>query len=630
MTERTRVLCVDDDPDLLERTASRLERADDGFEVVTETSAEAGLERIDETRLDCVVSDYPLPGLDGIEFLRRVRSSAPNLPFVLFIGDGSEAIASEAISAGVTDYLVRGRETAQYDTLASRVRDAVERRESRPERDATDTESHLRRALDALELPFFLFDRSGSLREWNDAVPEVTGYEPDELARMSPLEFVPSEARGPATETLERIAETGHGTVTTDVETADGGRIPYELRISRLPDDGLTPEFVGVGSDVSERRRSEAALDRLHGVTRDLIRAETRAEVAELLTDAVDDVLGYPINVVRLLDESETRLPPVAVTRSARVEMGERPVYEVGEGSAGDAFARGETIAYDDIRERADGFERGTVRATVVAPIEGHGTISVGDDETGAFDDVEIRLLETLASNAAVALDRLDEIDRRRAETERLREFADVVSHDLRNPLATARGWLGQVRADADDDRLRRVDDALDDAEAIVDDVLMLARTDEVTSRRPLSLERVVRDCWAAGGGATLRVETDGTVEADEGLLSRLLENLLRNAVEHGSTGSRDADDETDRDRDRDRDVVVTVGDLPDGPGFYVEDDGPGVPTDLRETVFEPGYTGGSGTGLGLRIVERVAEVHGWSVRMTAGETGGARAEVRT
>ena len=627
MTERTRVLYVDDDPDLLELTASRLERSDDGFEVLTEASAEAGLERIDETRIDCVVSDYPLPGLDGIEFLRRVRSTAPDLPFVLFTGDGSEAIASEATSAGVTDYLVRGQETAQCDTLASRVRDAAERRESRlelqrPGWDVTGTESHLRRALDALEAPFFLFDRGGFLREWNDAVPEVTGYEPDELARMSPLEFVPSEARGPATETLERIAETGHGTVTTDVETADGGRIPYELRISRLPDDGLTPEFVGVGSDVSERRRNEAALDRLHGVTRDLLRAETRTEVAELLTDAVDDVLGYPINIIRLLDESETRLPPVAVTRSARVKMGERPVYELGEGSAGDAFVRGETVAHDDIRERDDGFERGAVRATVVAPIEGHGTISVGDGEAGTFDDVEIQLLETLASNAAVALDRLDEIDRRRAETERLREFADVVSHDLRNPLATARGWLGQVRADTDDDRLRRVDDALDDAEAIVDDVLTLARTDEVTSRRPLRLERVVRDCWAVvDDGATLRVETDGTVEADEGLLSRLLENLFRNALEHGST-----DDETGRDRG----VVVTVGDLPDEPGFYVEDDGPGVPADLRETVFEPGYTRGSGTGFGLRIVERVAAVHGWSARMTEGETGGARVEVRT
>jgi signal transduction histidine kinase len=90
------------------------------------------------------------------------------------------------------------------------------------------------------------------------------------------------------------------------------------------------------------------------------------------------------------------------------------------------------------------------------------------------------------------------------------------------------------------------------------------------------------------------------------------VENLYRNSVEHGST-----------------DVTVTVGELDDGSGLYVEDDGPGIDPDDREAVFEAGYsTDSEGTGFGLSIVEEVAEAHGWTVTVTDGADGGARFEL--
>jgi nitrogen fixation/metabolism regulation signal transduction histidine kinase len=75
--------------------------------------------------------------------------------------------------------------------------------------------------------------------------------------------------------------------------------------------------------------------------------------------------------------------------------------------------------------------------------------------------------------------------------------------------------------------------------------------------------------------------------------------------------------------------VTIRVGTFSEG--FYVADDGPGIPADDRETVFEQGYTtADEGTGLGLAIVDRIADGHGWEVTVTDSETGGARFEVWT
>ena len=126
MDSRVRILHVDDDPDFAELTATFLEREDDRFVVETETAADDGLDRLTDSDFDCVVSDYDMPRMDGIEFLKRVREAHPDFPFVLFTGKGSEEVASDAISAGVTDYLQKPGGTEQYELLAHRVRNAVE------------------------------------------------------------------------------------------------------------------------------------------------------------------------------------------------------------------------------------------------------------------------------------------------------------------------------------------------------------------------------------------------------------------------------------------------------------------------------------------------------------------------
>lgn len=129
--EPIRVLHVDDDPSLAEVVASFLEREDERLDVHIENDAADGLAALRRGAFDCIVSDHEMPGRNGIEFLRAVRETYPDLPFVLFTGKGSEEVAGEAISAGVTDYLQKRTGTEQYELLANRVLNAVESHRAR-------------------------------------------------------------------------------------------------------------------------------------------------------------------------------------------------------------------------------------------------------------------------------------------------------------------------------------------------------------------------------------------------------------------------------------------------------------------------------------------------------------------
>jgi PAS domain S-box-containing protein len=123
--DRIRVLHVDDDPRFGQLVADFLERIDDRIDVARETDARAGLDALADEAFDCVVSDYDMPRMDGLEFLREVRERHGDLPFLLFTGKGSEAVASDAITQGATDYLQKGGGTEQYDLLANRIENAV-------------------------------------------------------------------------------------------------------------------------------------------------------------------------------------------------------------------------------------------------------------------------------------------------------------------------------------------------------------------------------------------------------------------------------------------------------------------------------------------------------------------------
>ncbi|MFC4450387.1 sensor histidine kinase [Halorussus aquaticus] len=202
------------------------------------------------------------------------------------------------------------------------------------------------------------------------------------------------------------------------------------------------------------------------------------------------------------------------------------------------------------------------------------------------------------------------------SQNERLNQFAGIVSHDLRNPLNVAAGRLGLARETGDEEHFEAVERAHDRMDTLVTETLSLARHGKtVEETATVSLASVAESAWGTvpTGETTLSVVTDGRFEADANRLQRTFENLFRNAVEHGGTVG-----------------TVRVG-LLDAGGFYVEDDGDGIPAADREAVFEFGRSSASdGTGYGLAVVEAIVAAHGWSIDVTEGTDGGARFEVTT
>jgi signal transduction histidine kinase len=382
-------------------------------------------------------------------------------------------------------------------------------------------------------------------------------------------------------------------------------------------------------TDITDRVAYTRTLDQLHETTRELVQAGSPEEVARITVDAAADILGFPMNGVRLYDPGKGTLTPVAMTDETVTALGERPEYGPGDGVVWDAFESQET----QIIQETDGHDFGKVASGVESgiylPLGRRGTLSIGARTTHHFDEVDVRLAEVLAANARVALERADreaQLKQREEElarqNDRLEQFASVVSHDLRNPLSVAQGYLDlfdELCAEElpeDDDRfahLGRVKRAHRRMDRLIGDLLTLARQgNAVGETETVGLGSVARAAWETvdTAAATLSVDDDGTFTADRDRVVELFENLFRNAITHGGA-----------------DVSVTVGTTPDG--FYVEDDGVGIPAAERDDVFEHGYTTHSeGTGFGLAIVREIVTAHDWSIAAVEPAGTGARFEV--
>ena len=212
------------------------------------------------------------------------------------------------------------------------------------------------------------------------------------------------------------------------------------------------------------------------------------------------------------------------------------------------------------------------------------------------------------------------ELERREAElerqNERLEEFAGVVSHDLRNPLAAASAAVELARHNGDDSEgtLERAANAHDRMDELIEGLLSLATAGKsVDSRDRVSIDSTVRRVWSRleTSEATLTVDgPDATVFADVDRLEQLIANLFRNAVEHAGD---------------DVSVRVDIERRDDGVALGINDDGPGVPPEERSNVTERGVSLGGGTGLGLAIVGDIAEAHGWRLWVDESDLGGAR-----
>ena len=588
MAERIDVLHVDDDASVLDLTEAYLERELDAVAVTSVTTPSAALEELDDDRFECIISDYDMPEMNGLALFERICETDCSTPFVLYTGKGSEEIASQALNAGVTGYFQKGG-PEQLRRLANRVGQAVEEHRTREIADRYST------VIDALGYPVYVVDETGTFEFVNEPFAELAGYDVEEIVGSKPGLIKGDDAVHESEDRLGTILSRNGPDIQrfrVDIEPKEGDPIPCRDHMAALPYEG--EEFdgsVGILRDISEDVEQREELETK-------TRALDEAPVGITITDP-----ELPDNPMVYVNDRFVEMTgydrDYAVGVNCRFLQGP-DTDEAAVSTLRDAIAGEEPTSVELLNYRQDGTEFwNRVSIAPITDADGRVTEWVGFQE----DITEFKTREA-------ALKR---------QNERLDSFASIVSHDLRNPLNVAQGRveLAETTVDEDaeiDEHLDATAAALDRIESIIDHTLTLAREGEtVGDTEPVSLATVATDSWETveTGAATLTVETDREVSADPDRLRNLFENLARNAVEHAGP-----------------DVTIRVGDLDDG--FYVADDGPGIPESVADDLFEPGQSSAEGnTGFGLAIVQEIASAHGWTVEATASDEGGARFEIR-
>jgi PAS domain S-box-containing protein len=424
MTEKTSVLHVDDDPDCLESVARAIERTDEAIDVHSVTDPGAARSRLaaDADRIDCVVSEYDLPDTDGLALFEGLREIDPTIPFVLFTGAGSEAIAARAISVGVTDYIRKGAGIDGCEALAERVGGIVSKRraasdrepepgpESEPEPERKRTDDRYERIVETTDDVVYTLDTDGRFEFVNEAFVELTGYGPEEVLGRSAA-LMMDEADFERFENAIRALRTGPENQTT-VEfegiTADGEVIPCEDQVALREVDGEFRGTVGIVRDVTDRKERKGALRTLHEATREMMAADSRRAIGEIASETATEVLDLPMNGIHLQGE-DGGLAPIAVSQATRETLGEVPTIEPDTGIAWQVFVSGDPRAVGDVRETPGVLDPGTpIRSELYVPLGDHGVFVLSSTTVEDFAEADVALAKILAANVETALDRVE------------------------------------------------------------------------------------------------------------------------------------------------------------------------------------------------------------------------------
>lgn len=626
MSRSIDILHIEDESDLAVLVATQLEDYDDRMTVDTAPNAIEGQAMLESHDYDCVVCDYDLPGTNGLEFLDTIRETEPDLPVILHTGKGSERVASEAISRGVSDYLQKTSDPEHYTVLAKRIDNLVTRRQAEH-----DLETRLRQQAEVGEIGQAALSGQSLDAIFKRAVEAVSGALDTEFVKI--LEYQP------ANEQLRFRAGRGwddhvdRGTVVPGGEQSQAG---YTLR-SKAP--------VVVTSLESDDRFEGPDLLTDHGVVSGI----------SVLIGHVDDpwgILGaHSATYTPLSQHDVTFVQNVANTLANAIERREHEeeheLYRTMVETVPDAVyaqdAERRFIAVNDGMTQLTGIPREELLGGPVSLVLDEEDLARAKanrdrlrqrDEESIVHEFELQTEadetipvenrfrqlpsddDTFHGTAGVIRDitaRKHREEELRRQNERLEELTNAVSHDLRNPLNVAQGRLDFAKEVCQTEHLDAVEIAHERMQTLIDDVLELARTGKsVANLERLTLDTIVDESWAnvETADATLHNQVEEVVHADETRMKQLFENLFRNAIEHGGS-----------------DVAITVGAF--DSGLFVEDTGPGIPENKREQIFEAGYsTSPDGSGLGLNIVNQIVDDHDWDIHVTSGEGGGTRFEI--
>lgn len=346
-----RILHVDPDEDAGQQVVTTLGEAS----VQLVSSGGDALSALDEKSVDCLVSEYTLPDMDGLDLLEAVRDDGVSVPFILYTDAGSEDLASAAITAGVTEYVKKTRSDALSE-LERRIEDIV-REQGRVEISANKADEFQTLVEDIRDQAIFLLDREGHVASWNRGAENIKGYTEDEILGQHFSTFYTEDdvEQGIPEECLAQAREEGRVEIEGWRVRKDGSRFWASVVITALRDvQGDVRGFVKFTRNLTEQRRREEQLRREHGLTKRLL---TTVPTGIIIHDADGNLLRANARAEEILDISKMGLEPKAESEygltlynidGTPLDDGTHPVKQV--------FSTGEPVFNREIViERSDG-----------------------------------------------------------------------------------------------------------------------------------------------------------------------------------------------------------------------------------------------------------------------------------
>ena len=306
------------------------------------------------------------------------------------------------------------------DGLSVYFEDVTERKRRETELERYET------IVETIEDGVYALDSDGRFTFANEALADLTGYDREELLGRHVGLLKDEETVRLGEDVLGHLLSAGERetTIEFDLQRADGTSLPCEDRLTVLPmDAGEFRGTAGVFRDISGHRERERTLTGLLETTEALMAAPTKEAVANVVVEAARETLGFELNALRLYDPESGYLEPTVVTEETKDLLGDRPLYEPGEGFPGQVYESGEPVAYDDSQLPDTDF--GSVEVAYCLPLGEHGTLTMSSHDIDSFDEIDRQVAAILAANAEAALDRAE----RQQDLERYETVMETVQH---------------------------------------------------------------------------------------------------------------------------------------------------------------------------------------------------------
>lgn len=586
------VLHVDDEVGLLEIAKQFLE-TEGPFKVDTASSSEEAFQKLKERTYDAIVSDYQMPGKNGLEFLRELRQEGNNIPFIILTGKGMDEVAIQALNLGADHYVNKGVDPAMmFSELAHNISKAVERKKANLE--VWLRQERLNAILDSSPNAILITDLSRIVIDCNQETLRLTGASSKkEMVGKDILEFVEERDHTRVSDSLQEVLMQN---IARDIQfgllTKYGGGFIGELSASLTKDSlGNPTSLVLTINNITERKRAE---NKLRQYSKRLEENQRFLEnVFAAFPDAVT-VCDLEGNIIKCnqatLDMCGCSLENELISSNIYALLPQREHRRAKE-----EFGRVKML--------------GSVRNVEYTMLDKQGSEFPAELSLGA-------IVDSYGESLGFAVI-IKEITERKCLQEQLivseklaavGQLAATFSHDIRNPLAVIKNsicFLQMRLKETTDDKVRKhmriLGEEINYANIMANDLLDFTRKDPLHLQKT-SLNKIVDRVLTSISkpeniDVSLKLGKIPPMQIDETQMQRVFTNIIGNAIQAMSNGGKLTVQTT-----KDHNLVRIV----------FSDNGTGIKEENLRKIFVPFFsTKPNGVGLGLSICKQIVEGHG-------------------